>query len=280
MATCVEEIQNDIDIKNEEGIQYLSSIPDNSIDLVLTDPPYIISKETGMNKHFNFVQEAEQNGLKNIKTEEEWEQHKKDKNISNDDKKENYMKYGTIYGKKYCVKTDYGEWDSEFTIDVLETFIQQFYQKLRKGGTMIIFFDIWKITTLKELMEKHKFKQIRFIEWIKTNPQPLNSKTNYLTNCREIALLGVKGGKPTFNSKYDNAIYQFPLQGGKNRFHPTQKSIQLFEELIKKHSNEGDVIMDTFLGGGTTAIACKNTQRKFKGCELSKEYYEKIVEIV
>jgi len=278
MATCVEEIQNDIDIKNEEGIQYISSIPDNSIDLVLTDPPYIISKETGMNKHFNFVHEAEQNGLKNIKTEEEWEQYKKDKNIANDNKKENYMKYGTIYGKKYCVKTDYGEWDSEFTIDVLETFIQQFYQKLRKGGTMIMFFDIWKITTLKELMEKHKFKQIRFIEWIKTNPQPLNSKTNYLTNCREIALLGVKGGKPTFNSKYDNAIYQFPLQGGKKRFHPTQKSIQLFEELIKKHSNEGDVIMDTFLGGGTTAIACKNTQRKFKGCELSKEYYEKIME--
>lgn len=281
MAACAEETQNNnLDIKNEEGIQYLSSIPDNSIDLILTDPPYIISKETGMNKHFNFVQEAEQNGLKNIKTEEEWEQYKKDKNITNDDKKENYMKYGTIYGKKYCVKTDYGEWDSEFTIDVLETFIQQFYQKLRKGGTMIIFFDIWKITTLKELMEKHKFKQIRFIEWIKTNPQPLNSKTNYLTNCREIALLGVKGGKPTFNSKYDNAIYQFPLQGGKDRFHPTQKSIQLFEELVKKHSNEGDIVVDTFLGGGTTAIACKNTHRKFKGCEISKEYYEKILEII
>ena len=158
--------------------------------------------------------------------------------------------------------------------------IKQFYQKLRKGGTMIMFFDIWKITILKELMEKHKFKQIRFIEWIKTNPQPLNSKTNYLTNCREIALLGVKGGKPTFNSKYDNAIYQFPLQGGKGRFHPTQKSLKLFEELIEKHSNEGDVVMDTFLGGGTTAIACKNRQRRFKGCEISKEYYEKVIEIV
>jgi site-specific DNA-methyltransferase (adenine-specific) len=278
MAAFAEETQNDIDIKNEDGIEYLSSISDNSVDLILTDPPYIISKETGMNKHYNFVQEAEQNGLNNIKTEAEWENYKKDKKIKSDAKKENYMKYGTIYGKKYCVKTDYGEWDSEFTIDVLETFIQQFYKKLRTGGTMIVFFDIWKITTLKELMEKHKFKQIRFIEWIKTNPQPLNSKTNYLTNCREVALLGVKGGKPTFNSKYDNAIYQFPLQGGKGRFHPTQKSIQLFEELIKKHSNEGDLVVDTFLGGGTTAIACKNTQRKFKGCELSKEYYEKIME--
>ena len=139
-----------------------------------------------------------------------------------------------------------------------------------------MFFDIWKITILKEIFEKHKFKQIRFIEWIKTNPQPLNSSVNYLTNCREIALLGVKGGKSTFNSKYDNAIYMFPLQGGKKRFHPTQKSLLLFEELIKKHSNEGDTVMDTFLGGGTTAIACKNTNRKFKGCELSKEYYDKI----
>ena len=92
------------------------------------------------------------------------------------------------------------------------------------------------VTLLKEIMEKHKFKQIRFIEWIKTNPQPLNSKINYLTNSREIALLGIKVSKPTFNSSYDNGIYQFPLQGGKKRFHPTQKSLLLFEELIKKHS--------------------------------------------
>jgi site-specific DNA-methyltransferase (adenine-specific) len=118
------------------------------------------------------------------------------------------------------------------------------------------------------------------IEWIKTNPQPLNSKVNYLTNCREIALVGVKGGSPTFNSSYDNGIYMYPLQGGKNRFHPTQKSLALFEELIKKHSNENDVVLDTFLGGGTTAIACKNTNRQFKGCEISKEYIDKTLVII
>jgi site-specific DNA-methyltransferase (adenine-specific) len=190
------------------------------------------------------------------------------------------MKYGTIYGKKYCVKTQYGEWDSDFTMDKLDTFIGEYYKKLKKGGTMIMFFDLWKISELKALMEKHKFKQIRFVEWIKTNPQPLNSSTNYLTNCREIALLGVKGGKPTFNSKYDNGIYKFPLQGGKNRFHPTQKSLPLFEELIKKHSIENDIIMDTFLGGGTTAIAAKNTNRQFKGCEISTEYYDRIMQLI
>ena len=55
-------------------------------------------------------------------------------------------------------------------------------------------------------MEMCGFNQIRFIEWIKTNPQPLNSKTNYLTNCREVALLGVKGSNPTFNGEYDTGI--------------------------------------------------------------------------
>ena len=127
-------------------------------------------------------------------------------------------------------------------------------------------------------MEKNKFKQIRFIEWVKTNPQPINSSRNYLTNCREIALLGVKKGKPTFNSEYDNGIYNtFPIQGGKNRFHPTQKNVNLFQTLIEKHSNKGDFVVDTFLGGGTTAVACANTERTFSGCELSKEYYDKIL---
>ncbi len=268
----------DIDIKNIDGLQYLTTVADNSIDLILTDPPYIISKESGMNTHYNKVKANEENKVEFVKTEEEWETYKEENNIADDKKKGNYLKYGTIYGKKYCVKTDFGDWDNDFTIDQLEKFIAEYYKKLRNGGTLIIFFDLWKITHLKEIMEKYKFKQIRFMEWIKTNPQPLNSKVNYLTNCREIALLGIKGTKPTFNSKYDNGIYMYPLQGGKNRFHPTQKSLTLFEELIKKHSNEGDIVLDTFLGGGTTAVAAKNTKRKFKGCEIAKEYVEKVME--
>ena len=270
----------EIEIKLQEGLSYLSTLPDKSVDLVLTDPPYIISRESGMNSHYNQVKENERKNVQQVKTQEQWIVYKTENGFTDDSKRENYIKYGTIYGKKYCVKTDYGEWDSQFTIDVLDNFIGEYYKKLRVGGTMIMFFDIWKITDLKALFEKHKFKQIRFIEWIKTNPQPLNSGVNYLTNCREIALLGVKGGSPTFNSKYDNGIYRYPLQGGKNRFHPTQKSLPLFEELIKKHSNENSVVLDTFLGAGTTAFACKNTNRRFKGCEVAKEYYDKVMELL
>ena len=273
-----------MDIQNKDGLDYLSTIDNNSIDLVLTDPPYITSTETGMGNLHKQIKENKEKGIENVKTEEEWDSVKDKyidkKDMSEETMKRNFMKYGSIFGSKYSVQTEYGEWDTSFTMEILDNFISEYYKKLKKGGTMIIFFDIWKITPLKELMEKHKFKQIRFIEWIKTNPQPLNSKTNYLTNCREMALLGVKGGKPTFNSSYDNAIYQYPIQGGKNRFHPTQKSLPLFEELIRKHSEEGDVVLDTFLGSGTTAIASKNTKRIFMGCEVSKEYYDKLMKVV
>uniref|UniRef100_A0A6C0FC46 DNA methylase N-4/N-6 domain-containing protein n=1 Tax=viral metagenome TaxID=1070528 RepID=A0A6C0FC46_9ZZZZ len=267
-------------VENKDGLLFLQEdVEDNSVDLILTDPPYIISRDSGMNTHYNNVKKNEEAGGGEVKSEEEWVNYKLEHSIEDDTNKDNYMKYGSIYGKKYCVKTDYGEWDSGFTMETLDKFVETYYKKLKKGGTMIMFFDLWKITQLKEIMEKHKFKQIRFIEWIKTNPQPLNSSTNYLTNCREIALVGIKGAKPTFNSKYDKGIYQYPLQGGKKRFHPTQKSLDLFEDLILKHSNEGDLVVDTFLGGGTTYFASKHTNRNFKGCELSDEYYNNIVKM-
>jgi len=284
------------EIKNIEGLCYLETLDNNSVNLVLTDPPYITSRKTGMDEHTKIVKEYEktkknlktEEDWKKLKTDEQWEEWMKTNKITDEKRKEkelkklkdNYLKYGSIYGKKYAVVTDYGDWDNNFTMETLEKFVNHYYRVLKNGGTLIIFFDIWKITPLKEMMEKAGFKQIRFIEWIKTNPQPLNSSTNYLTNCREIALLGVKKSKPTFNSKYDNAIYEFPLQGGKNRFHPTQKSLLLIEALIEKHSNEDDIVLDTFLGSGTTALAAKNKNRKYMGCEISEEYFNKITELL
>ena len=109
----------DIEIKNVEGLSYLSTIPNNSIDLVLTDPPYIISKDSGMNEHYNNVKFNEENDISLVKTNDDWEQYKIENAIFDDENREKYLKYGSIYGKKYCVKTDYGEWDSEFTMEML-----------------------------------------------------------------------------------------------------------------------------------------------------------------
>lgn len=176
---------------------------------------------------------------------------------------------------RFRVSMDFGDWDAGFT--GLDEVVKECYRVLKKGGTMICFYDLWKLTSLKDYFESAKFKQIRFIEWIKTNPVPLNSKTNYLTNAREIAVVGVKGGKPTFHSEYDNGVYSYPICHDKGRFHPTQKPVALLEELIEKHSNEGDLVLDCFAGSASTAVAAYNQNRDFIGCELSKEYYDKAI---
>jgi len=221
--------------------EFLSTIQKNSVDLVLTDPPYIISKKSGMQSYR--------------------------------DKIENGGEVNEKYGKKYAMISEFGEWDSTFTIDDLEHSINEFYRILRPGGSCIIFFDLWKIETLKNLLSK--FSKHRLIEWVKTNPVPINQYATYLSNAREIAISCVKGSKATFNSKYDKGIYEYSIYNGKDRFHPTQKSLPLFEELINKHSNEGDVVVDPYSGSGTTAVAAIKTNRNYMCCEPSDEYFQR-----
>ena len=223
-----------ITLTNESCFELLKRVKSCSVDLVLIDPPYEVSRDTNFNSG---------------------------KPTGNDT-------------DRFRVSMDFGSWDTGgFT--GLDVVVNESYRVLRKGGTIICFYDIWKITTLKEYFEKSKFKQLRFLEWVKTNPVPINSSINYLTNSREIALSGVKGSKPTFHSSYDNGIYQYPICRDKGRFHPTQKPLALIKDLILKHSNENDTVLDCFSGSGTTAVASYLTNRNFIGCELSKDYFKK-----
>ncbi len=221
---------------NEDCFTFLPKIESNSVDLILIDPPYEISRPT------NF-QSGEETGRDT---------------------------------DRFRISMDFGEWDKNF--GGLDKVIEEGYRILRNGGTFICFYDIWKITILKESFEKHKYKQIRFIEWLKTNPVPINSKINYLTNAREIAISAIKISKPTFNSAYDNGIYKYPICQDSGRFHPTQKPLALMEDLIKKHSNENDIVLDCFAGSCTTGLAAINTNRQFLGCEIDPEYYKKSID--
>lgn len=215
-------------IKTADYSRFLSELEDQSVDLILTDPPYTISRKTGF-KHIG---------------------------------------PGSV--ERFAVDMDFGAWDhAKIDLDVLA---EQALRVLRRGGTAIIFYDLWKMSYLADSMHKAGFKQLRFIEWVKKNPVPLNSKRNYLTNSREIAVSGVRTGKPTFHSEYDNGIYSLPISNNGKRHHPTQKPMPLFKELIEKHSNDGDLVVDPFLGSGTTAIAALSLSRRFSGCDIDKGY--------
>ena len=149
---------------------------------------------------------------------------------------------------------DFDKWDhGEIDLNALAN---GFFRTLRTGGTAIVWYDLWKITKLRSAFEDAGFGMFRIIIWQKRNPVPLNSKVSYLSNSREMALVCVKGSTPTFNSSYDDGMYycSIPRHNG-NRIHPTQKCVRLFSELVKKHSNPGDMIINPFLGSGTTAMA-------------------------
>jgi site-specific DNA-methyltransferase (adenine-specific) len=89
--------------------------------------------------------------------------------------------------------------------------------------------------------------------------------------------LGIKGKNPIYHGVYDNGIYNFPIESGNGRFHPTQKPLNLIKALIEKHSNEDDTVVDVFSGSATTAVASIQTKRNFLGCELDSNYFEQSI---
>jgi len=75
---------------------------------------------------------------------------------------------------------------------------------------------------------------------------------------------------------YSAGVINPDSQKGNNepRFHPTQKPVILFKKILEEFSKENDLILDPFLGSGTTAVACKQLKRNFIGIEISEKYCE------
>ncbi|MCK7258043.1 site-specific DNA-methyltransferase [Enterobacter asburiae] len=82
--------------------------------------------------------------------------------------------------------------------------------------------------------------------------------------------------KPTSQTHggYPTSIIRFDIPMNENRFHPTQKPVDLMEYLVRTYSNDGDTVLDNCMGSGTTGLACINSCRNFIGIEKDENYYE------
>ncbi|WP_282156016.1 DNA-methyltransferase [Cytobacillus gottheilii] len=82
--------------------------------------------------------------------------------------------------------------------------------------------------------------------------------------------LDIEGGGQT--DRYPTDVLYFPMD--KERYHPTQKPVALFEYLIKTYSNEGDLILDNCVGSGTTPVAAASLNRNFIGIDIERDYVD------
>ena len=215
-------------IYNIDCIQGMNQIENNSVDLLLTDPPYNISMKSN---------------------------------------------FHTMNRKG----VDFGEWDKDFN---QEEWLYIALDKVKAGGSVVIFNDWKNIGIMRQILEEKGFTLKELIQWKKTNPMPRNRDRLYVTSC-EFAVWAVKGKGWTFNRQrdtYENTIFEYPLVSGKQRIHPTQKKEELISDILKIHSNKGDIVLDPFMGSGTTAKCCIDLERNYIGFELDKDYYDKSID--
>lgn len=169
---------------------------------------------------------------------------------------------------------DFGEWDKEFE----EKNLIQFIPLIKSGGSFVLFHSFEQFGKLKEIFENNGLVFKDKIIWEKTNPMPRNRDRRYISNIEILSWYVKPKNKWTFNrqnEKYEGSVLRYPSEsgGGFKRFHPTQKNLKMMEYLIKLHTNENDLILDPFMGSGSTGVACMNLNRKFIGIELDENYF-------
>ena len=144
----------------------------------------------------------------------------------------------------------------------------EIYRVLKQNTHCYIFTNILNLTEMLNESSKAGFKLHNVLVWEKNNCTP---SQYYMKNCEYILFLRKGkakwindiGGSKTVH-KYNNIIG--------NKVHPTEKPVELLEFYIRNSSKENDIVLDPFMGSGSTAIACINTNRQYIGFEIDEEY--------
>jgi site-specific DNA-methyltransferase (adenine-specific) len=233
---------------NEDCLTYLKKVESDSIDLVLTDPPF-----------FDIVKSVWDNQWKSEEEYLEWCKEWTTECVR-------VLRPGKCLYVWGTTKTDTF---LKYKLDVLNSQNDLHYQN------WIIWSYDWGGRTKKKFPRKHedllmysKGKDFLF------NADSVRIPYKMAKNIREGAQNNPFGKLPTDVWNKNNHTTSLEYAG----WHPTQKPLELLKRVIKAHTKEGDVVLDIFNGSGSTMIACELTNRKFAGCELNKEYYEKSIE--
>ncbi|SMN01999.1 Modification methylase [uncultured Candidatus Thioglobus sp.] len=241
-------------IYNGNCIKILNTkVDESSIDLIFADPPYNLSG----------------NGLK-------WK--------------------GNKTGGDWYMVNEY--WDKMTTSEYMrftQEWISACRTTLKETSSIYIACSYHNIGEVMIVLKQLKFKINNVITWYKTNAMP-NMTRRVFTHTTEFVIWAVKEKGWTFNyekikeinpEKQENGsdkqmrdLWKLPLVQGKERLrgsngkalHPTQKPEEILKRIILASSNKGDIVLDPFLGSGTTTYVAKKYKRDWIGIEQDKEY--------
>ncbi|MCC6678628.1 MAG: site-specific DNA-methyltransferase [Phycisphaerales bacterium] len=220
-----------------DAFEGLSRLPDESVDLVLTDPPYNIASA----------------GRTTI-----------------------------VRGQIMSTQKAWGSWDSldAAAYDaMIQRLVAECYRVLKPGGSFYMFSAREQNGVFIRYAEQCGFSYRNQLAIVKTTPLPSMAKKNW-RSAFELCLYVVKGtdsrpGMPgTFNfvsQKELVNVYYHPSCAKVTR-HPTEKPFEMMKRIVRVSSNPGDLVLDPFMGSGTTAAACVETGRRFVGFETNPEY--------
>jgi site-specific DNA-methyltransferase (adenine-specific) len=222
-------------------LELLAQIPESSVDLVFADPPYFLSNG-GITCHA---------------------------------------------GKMVSVHK--GDWDKsrgpEANHEFNTAWLAAAQRVLKPNGSIWVSGTSHVIHSVGFALQQLGFKFLNDISWVKPNPPP-NLSCRYFTHATETLIWAAKDKKSrhTFNyklmkeinrGKQMKSVWEIrPPESWEKKFgkHPTQKPVALLERILLASTNEGDLVLDPFLGGGTTLVAAFRLRRHALGCELSAEF--------
>ena len=236
-----------IKIFQGDCLEILAKIPEECVDLIFADPPYFLSN----------------NGI-------------------------------TCHAGR-MVSVNKGDWDRSRGADANHEFNRAWLaacqRVLKPNGTIWVSGTSHVIHSVGFAMQQLDFKLLNDISWVKPNPPP-NLSCRYFTHATETIIWAAKNKKSrhafnyklmkeTNHGKQMKSVWEvLPPTREEKLFgkHPAQKPIALLERIILASSNEGDLVLDPFMGSGSTAIAALRTKRKFAGTELDSSWNDVSIE--
>lgn len=216
-----------VDLYNGDCLEVLKNIPDNSIDLIVTDPPYPTTSRGNAGNSGGMLQ----------------------KEIN---KRGKVFEHNNIDCSKYA---------------------PEYHRVLKDGSHCYVMTNHVNLINMLNVFTNCGFHFIKSLIWNKGNKimgQYYMSQFEYIlffrkgkgiriNNCGTSDILSVKNVK---------------TKGAGGNLHDTEKPVELMKILIENSSKENQTVLDTFMGIGSTGIACVDTNRNFIGIEIDKEYFD------